>query len=118
MRFVHVTLRVKPEKVALYESTFFRLQDLVRKHEPACQLFEFCRDEEEPLTYHVLEAYDDEAAVEAHVVTPYYAETAKIFVTCLQGDHMKEIEARGLNGRAMYSVVNNIDFQRLVTISR
>ena len=118
MRFIHVTLHVKPDMVPLYESTFFRLQDEVRKHEPGCRMLEFCRDPSDPLTYHVLEAYDDEAAVEAHVTTDYYLETADIFIRCLQGDHMKEIEARGLSGRAMYALVDNIDFQRMETISR
>lgn len=116
MRIIHVTLRVKPEKVGLYEHTFNELKDKVRQYEPGCALLEACKDPDDPHTYHVIEAYTDEHAVEEHVKTPYYKTTADIFVQCLQGDHMKEIEERNLQGREMYGVIKSIDFQRLYSI--
>jgi quinol monooxygenase YgiN len=64
----------------------------------------------------VLEAYADKDAVAAHTSTAYYLETAAIFVECLTGDHMEEIKKRNLTGLAMYSVVNNLHFQRFETL--
>jgi quinol monooxygenase YgiN len=116
MRFVHVTLTVKPEKAALYEQTFRELKAQVAQFEPGCRLFELCRDPAKPFVYHVLEAYIDQDAVAAHTATAYYLETAAIFVECLAGDHMEEIRKRKLTGLAMYSVVNNLQFERLETL--
>ena len=116
MKFVHVTLTVKPEKAALYEQTFRELKDQVYRLEPGCKFFELCRDPVELSAYHVLEAYADQDAVAAHAATAYYRETAAIFVECLAGNHMEEIRKRGLTGLAMYSVVKNLDFQRFETL--
>jgi quinol monooxygenase YgiN len=116
MRFVHVTLTVKPEKAELYEQTFRELKEQVRQFEPGCTFFELCRDPAQPLAYHVLEAYQDQDAVAAHTATAYYLQTAAIFVECLAGDHMIEIRKRKLTGLAMYSVVNNLHFERFETL--
>ena len=116
MRFIHVTLRIRPDKAETYESTFFELQRLVRENEPGCRMFELCKDPDEPFAYHVLEAYDDQDAVDAHAGTEYYSRTANIFIACLAGDHMETIKAKGLTGRYMYSVVENIQFERLDSI--
>jgi (4S)-4-hydroxy-5-phosphonooxypentane-2,3-dione isomerase len=116
MRITKVTMRIRPEKTGLYEETFLRLRDRVLAEEEGCAFFELCRDPGEGEIYHVLEAYADEAAVEEHVQTPYYKETARIFVECLQGDHMAKIKERGLEGRAMYQVVEGIQFERLETV--
>jgi quinol monooxygenase YgiN len=116
MKFVQVTLTVKPEKAALYEQTFRELQAQVKQLEPGCTFFELCRDPAQPCVYHVLEAYTNQDAVAAHTATAYYLETAAIFVECLAGDHMEEIRKRKLTGLAMYSVVNNLRFQRYETL--
>jgi quinol monooxygenase YgiN len=116
MRFVQVTLTVKPEKAALYEQTFRELKEQVAQFEPGCKFFELCRDPAVPNVYHVLEAYADQDAVAAHTATAYYLETAAIFVECLAGDHMEEIKQRKLTGLAMYSVVKNLHFQRFETL--
>lgn len=116
MRITKVKLRVRPGKSELYEDTFLRLRDRVLAEEEGCAFFELCRDPDDREVYHVIEAYADDAAVERHVQTPYYKETARVFVECLQGDHMAAIEERGLEGKAMYQVVQGIDFERLETI--
>lgn len=116
MRITKVTLRVKPEKARLYEETFLKLRDRVLREEDGCAFFELCRDARDSQTYHVIEAYADETAVAQHVATSYYKETARIFVECLEGDHLAEIEARGLEGMAMYQAVKNMEFERLETI--
>lgn len=116
MRITHVKLRIRPEKAELYEATFDELRSTVLEEEPGCTFFELCKDPEDALTYHVIEAYEDDKAVEEHVSTPYYKTTARIFVECLQGEHMTEIERRGLEGRDMYSVVEGMDFERFETV--
>jgi len=116
MKFTHVTLTVKPEKVALYERTFRELKDQVQRFEPECRFFELCRDPAEPFVYHVFEAYTNQDAVAAHTATAYYLQTAAIFIECLAGDHMEEVRKRKLTGLAMYSVVKNIHFQRFETL--
>jgi (4S)-4-hydroxy-5-phosphonooxypentane-2,3-dione isomerase len=116
MRFTKVTLRVKADRTRHYEETFRRLRDRVLREEPGCKLFELCRDAEMPRTYHVLEAYIDDEAVAAHKATEYYEETARIFVECIEGDHMQQIKERNLQGFDMYSVVKGIEFERFSTI--
>lgn len=116
MKITTVRLKIRPEMRQRYEETFLRLRDRVHAEEPGCTLFELSRDPESDDTYIVFEAYADDAAVEAHVSTPWYKETARVFVECLQGDHMPEIEARGLEGRAMYQVVKGMGFERHETI--
>ena len=116
MRITKITLRIKPDKAHRYEETFRRLRDRVLREEPGCKLFELCQDVEAPSTYHILEAYVDEEAVTAHKTTPYYEETARIFVECIEGDHMRQIENRKLRGFEMYSVVEGIRFERFLSI--
>lgn len=115
MRFVHAILRVKPEKADLYERTFKELQDLVQKHEPGTLLFEAAKDPEVPNGYRVFEAYKDMKAVDDHTATDYYKRTAAVFVECLEGDHMEQIRARGLTGRAMYQLITSVKLERFDT---
>lgn len=116
MKITKVRLKVRPEMRDRYEDTFRRLRELVMANEEGCGLFELCRDPDSADTYHVFEAYADDAAVEAHVSTSYYKDTARVFVECLQGDHMPEIEARKLEGRTMYQVVQGLGFERFETL--
>lgn len=116
MKITKVRLKIRPEMRQRYEETFLRLRELVLAEEPGCSLFELCRDADSADTYHVFEAYIDDDAVDAHVSTPYYKDTARVFVECLQGDHMPEIEAQNLEGRAMYQVVKGMGFERHETL--
>ncbi len=112
MKFIHVSLTVKSEKAEFYEHTFGALRRLVLANEPGCRVFELCRDPETPDAYHVFEAYDGDEAIRAHGAAPYYEPHARLFLECVKGDHMAEIERRGLTGRAMFEVVQNIKFER------
>lgn len=116
MKFTHVTLRVIQARSAEYEQSFLALRELTLANEPGCRVFELCRDPEQAGLYHIFEAYDDDAAIEIHAAAPYYAAFAKAFLAFIEGDHMEEIERRGLAGRAMFAVVKNIRFDRYVTI--
>jgi quinol monooxygenase YgiN len=116
VKFTHATLRVRPDQVQRYEETFRELRATTLANEAGCLFLEACRDPADAGTYHVFEAYADAAAVKAHTETSYYARTADIFVECIDGEHMREIRARGLTGFAMYSVIENIGFERFETI--
>jgi quinol monooxygenase YgiN len=116
MRLIHVKLRIRPDKVGVYERTFHELRTSVHQSEPGCTFFELCKDAKRPFVYHVFEAYADEAAIAAHCATDHYASTARVFVECLEGDHMEEINRRHLTGRDMYAVVRGIEFERFETL--
>lgn len=99
-----------------YERTFRELRAQVLQNEPGCPVFELCRDLAEPYLYHILEAYTDAAAIKAHVDTEYYKAAIEFFVECIEGDHMQEIQRRGLSGPAMLSAVKNIKFERFESL--
>ena len=40
--------------------------------EPGCRLFDVCRSAEEPGLFVLYEIYDNEAAVQAHLVSPHF----------------------------------------------
>lgn len=117
MKITIVTLRIRPEKVALYETTFRELREKVRANEPGTTFFEVCRDPQEPGVYRVFEAYADADALPAHLSTDYYHETAAIFITCLAGDHLAEIARLGVTDpREKYKLVKGMGFDRFETI--
>lgn len=96
MIMIEAIVQVKPEKAALYEKAFLDLRALVHEKEPGTPFFELCKDLDDQCTYHVFEAYTDDAARAAHAATDYYLEAANIFLDCIAGDHMAEAARRGL----------------------
>jgi quinol monooxygenase YgiN len=116
MRLTHVTLRVKPDRAELYEKAFHELRAKVLENEPGVFVFEACRDPVEPNTYRVFEGYKTPEAIQKHIVTDYYIASARIFVECIEGDHMAEIERQGLRGVDMYKAVKGLKFERMETI--
>ena len=116
MTFIHVSLRIKPDKAELYEKIFREFRAQILKNEPGCPVFELCRDPEEPHAYHVFEAYADAEAIKAHTDSHYYKAATQLFVECIEGDHMEEINRRGLSGREVYKVIKNIKFERFETL--
>ena len=108
MKFIHAILRVKPEKAELYEKTFREFRAKVLENEPGVPVFELCKDAEVPYGYRCFEGYKDLDAIQTHVAKDYYHAAARIFVECLEGDHMEEIVRRGLTGREMYALVRSV----------
>jgi quinol monooxygenase YgiN len=96
MRVTLATMRIRPDKAELYEATFLELRELVLANEPGTTFFELCRDPADPIIYRVFEAYRDADAIAEHVATDYYDRTARIFVTCLEGDHVERAAAQGI----------------------
>ena len=68
---LHVELTLHPEQREAYLARALQHRDNVRKSEPACQRFEISVEEENPNLVRLYEVYDDEAAVEHHMQTPY-----------------------------------------------
>lgn len=116
MFIAHVTLKIRQDKTDLYESTFDKLRRDVKEFEPGCSMFELCKDPAEFGVYHVFEAYLDDEATRYHTSTTYYQETANIFIECIAGNHLDEIKAKSLRGRAMYDAVKNIQIDRYETV--
>ncbi len=90
-----VKARVRPQKVAIYESTFRELKALVHANEPGVLFYELCRDPKAPCSYRLVEAYTDEAAQSAHVEKDYYKTKVPIIIDCLEGGayEMEVVEA-------------------------
>lgn len=68
---LHVELTLHPEQRDAYLARALQHRDNVRENEPACQRFEISIEEENANLVRLYEVYDDEAAVEHHMQTPY-----------------------------------------------
>ncbi|MGF1561409.1 MAG: putative quinol monooxygenase [Geminicoccaceae bacterium] len=74
MRVIAVRFTIKPDSVEA-----FRAAILIHAHnsltkEPGCLRFDVCQDPKEPTTFFLYEAYQDEAAIEAHRASAHFAE--------------------------------------------
>ena len=83
MYVIIVKAKVKPEKVAVYESTFRDLRQKVLEREPGVTFYELCRVPDEPCSYRLVESYTDRAAQDAHLATDYYQAAVATIVGCL-----------------------------------
>ena len=72
MLCMFVTVEVQDGKQKEFESILVELQAAVRKNEPGNVFYQLARDDKSPTTYHLLEAYTDEAALEVHFTTEYF----------------------------------------------
>ena len=68
---LHVELTLHPQHREAYLARALQHRDNVRKNEPACQRFEVSVEEDNPNLIRLYEVYEDEAAVEHHMQTPY-----------------------------------------------
>jgi quinol monooxygenase YgiN len=68
-----VTLKVKPGSEADFEAAMKELIPQVRANEPGCGLYALAKDPKEPGVYVMMEQYADQAALDAHGKTPYFA---------------------------------------------
>lgn len=117
MKITVATCRIKPEKAELYERTFLELKDLVEANEPGTTFFQLTKDPSQPNTYLVFEAYRDADAVTEHVTKDYYDRTARIFVECLDGDHVEQAKRLGhTDPREAYKLADSLKLARYDTI--
>ena len=68
---LHVELTLHPEHRDAYLARALQHRDNVRENEPACQRFDISVEEENPNLVRLYEVYNDEAAVQHHMQTPY-----------------------------------------------
>ena len=68
---LHVELTLHPDRRDDYLARARQHRDNVRENEPACQRFEISVEEDNPDLVRLYEVYDDDAAVEHHMQTPY-----------------------------------------------
>jgi autoinducer 2-degrading protein len=68
-----VKLNVREGKGAEFEAAFADQAKAVRANEPGNRLYSLVRSQSDPQRYAVMELYDDDAAVQAHMSAPYMA---------------------------------------------
>jgi quinol monooxygenase YgiN len=79
------TLKVQPDKTAEFETVFGELVAQVRVNEKGCRLYQLARTRKDPCVYKVLELYDDQAALDAHMKAEYFKGAAGKFGGLLAG---------------------------------
>lgn len=79
------TLTVQPDKTAQFEAVFTELAAQVRANEKGCRLYQLTRTRKDAGVYKVLELYDDQAALDAHMQTEYFKGAAGKFGGLLAG---------------------------------
>lgn len=64
------TVRVHPDKAAHYEETCRAFMPRLQAANPGILFYELGRSRDEPHTFRVVEAYADQAAMDAHMANP------------------------------------------------
>ena len=62
-----VTVRARPGKGPELEADFVKYAQWVKANEPGTALYSLNKSRTEPDTYHSVEMFEDEAAVQAHI---------------------------------------------------
>ena len=73
---VVATIKTKPGQGAEFEAVARELAAKVNAEEPGCKLYQLCKAAE-PDTYVFMERYVDQAAIEAHRVTPHFKDLGR-----------------------------------------
>lgn len=68
---LHVELTLHPDRRDDYIARARKHRDLVLENEPGCRRFDISVEEDDPNRVRLYEVYDDEAAVDRHMQTPY-----------------------------------------------
>jgi autoinducer 2-degrading protein len=77
MHCVIVEVHVKPSKIDEFLEVIKHDAVHSEKDEPGCLRFDVLRDREDPMKFFFYEVYRDQAAHQAHRLTPHYAVWAK-----------------------------------------
>jgi quinol monooxygenase YgiN len=72
MQALVVEFRIRPEFVAAFEAAIEENARLSRETEPGCGQFDVCRDPADAALFFLYELYDDEAAVQAHLMSAHF----------------------------------------------
>lgn len=80
---VVATMKVKPEQVAAFEEAMRDLVRATRANEPGVKVYQFCRSQKEPTTYVVMELYQDQATLDAHMASDWFRGAGPKLMPCL-----------------------------------
>ncbi len=72
MIVLHVTVQVKPEHASDYLEAARHDAEHSEKDEPGCLRFDVAQDRDDPNRFYLYEIYRDEAAMDAHRLTPHF----------------------------------------------
>jgi quinol monooxygenase YgiN len=69
---VIATLRIVAEQSEAFEQVFAELSATVLANEPNTKLYQLCRSKTDPSLYRVLELYESQADVDAHLQSDWF----------------------------------------------
>ena len=79
-------LVVKPGQEAAIERLQTELSQLSHAEEPDLVVYDFIKHRSEPRTYVVYARFKDEAAFQAHQVSPFHDRLVPPIMACVEGD--------------------------------
>ena len=82
---VVATMKIKPEQTAAFEAAMLELVAATRKNEPGVKLYQFCRSATDPAMYVVMELYQDQATLDAHMKSDHFRGAGPALGACLAG---------------------------------
>jgi len=80
---VVATLKVKPDQVAAFEQVMSDLARATRANEPGVKVYQYCKSRKEPTTYIVMELYQDQATLDAHMGSEWFRAAGPKLQACL-----------------------------------
>lgn len=72
MLVVVVEFHIRAEHVTAFHEAICANARQSVDTEPGCHQFDVCRDPADPALFYLYELYDDEAAFQAHLVSPHF----------------------------------------------
>jgi len=92
MQAVVVEFRIKREHVEGFATAITDNARASRETEPGCRQFDVCRDPADPGVFFLYELYDDEAAFQAHLRTPHFAEMERASASWVEAKTIRKLQ--------------------------
>jgi quinol monooxygenase YgiN len=80
------TLGIKQGKEAEFERLQKELSELTHANEPGTLVYDVIKSRDQPRTYVVYARFKDEAAFQAHQVSPFHDRLVPPIMACVEGD--------------------------------
>jgi quinol monooxygenase YgiN len=80
------TLGIKPGKETEFERLQKELSELTHANEPGTLVYDVIKSRDQPRTYVVYARFKDEAAFQAHQVSPFHDRLVPPIMACVEGD--------------------------------
>lgn len=80
------TLGIKQGQEAEFERLQKELSELTHEHEPGTLVYDVIKSRDKPRTYVVYARFKDEAAFQAHQVSPFHDRLVPPIMACVEGD--------------------------------